>query len=76
MFILFITVKKQAKVKKWISKEANGFIFVWYHAENEEPWELPEHNYAKNLKLHYTFEFIIHTHIQEFFENLNDQGKN
>lgn len=31
------------KVKRWPVCEANGFIFVWYHAEGEEPcWTITD----------------------------------
>lgn len=34
-------VPKSSKLKKWKSCEVNGAIFVWHHAEDDEPWELP-----------------------------------
>ncbi|GFX74105.1 cholesterol 7-desaturase [Trichonephila clavipes] len=31
-----------ARAKKWSSCEVNAFIFVWHHAEGEEPtWDMP-----------------------------------
>ncbi|GIY06362.1 3-ketosteroid-9-alpha-monooxygenase, oxygenase component [Caerostris extrusa] len=27
-----------ARTKKWLSCEVNAFIFVWFHAENEDPY--------------------------------------
>lgn len=70
-------VQKLAKIKKWTSREVNGLIFVWYHAENEEPWEIPVIPSLKNdeLWLHGTNEFIIHSHIQEIPENGADFGE-
>lgn len=66
------TVPKIAKVKKWTSLEANGFIFVWHHVdEAAKPWELsivPEIEdgrwsyYGKN-------EFLVNVHIQDIPEN-------
>ncbi len=35
------SVPKSSKLKKWKSCEVNGSIFVWHHAEDDEPWELP-----------------------------------
>ncbi|XP_058444563.1 cholesterol 7-desaturase nvd [Malaya genurostris] len=65
-------VPKVAKVKKWKSIEANGFIFVWHHIDEQiEPWELtivPEIEngqwvyYGKN-------EFLVNAHIQDIPEN-------
>jgi hypothetical protein len=63
-----------AKLKKWISKEIDDLIFVWYHAENEAPWELPDLHLNK-LCFHYSAEYVSHTHIQDWFENANDKGK-
>ncbi|CRK97164.1 CLUMA_CG010561, isoform A [Clunio marinus] len=34
-------IEKSARIKKWKSREVNGLIFVWHHAEGEEPWEIP-----------------------------------
>lgn len=62
-----------AKLRKWISKEANGYIFIWYHADNEEPWELPVLDFS-NQKIRYSYEVKIYGHIQEFSENGADQG--
>ena len=29
-------------MRSWPVTEVNGFIFIWYHAENEEPqWQVP-----------------------------------
>lgn len=61
-------------MKKWISKEANGYIFVWYHAENEQPWDLKAFDVDK-LNLHFTFECILHSHVQDIYENTIDQGE-
>lgn len=65
-------VPKVAKVKKWTSMEANGFIFVWHHVdEGVEPWPMmvvPEVEdgrwvyYGKN-------EFLVNAHIQDIPEN-------
>ena len=31
-----------AKVKTWLNSEVNGVIFMWYHAEDEEPTWWPQ----------------------------------
>lgn len=66
------TIPKSAKLKKWKSLEANGFIFVWHHVdETVEPWEMkivPEIEdgrwvyYGRN-------EFLVNAHIQDIPEN-------
>jgi cholesterol 7-desaturase len=60
----------------WKSCEVNGLIFVWYHAENEEPWEIPEIGEISTGKLKFLgrVEFIINSHIQEVMENFSDNG--
>ena len=38
-----VLVPDMAKVKSYNVVEMNGFIYIWYHAENAEPyWTLPE----------------------------------
>jgi hypothetical protein len=70
-------VQKSAKLKKWTSKEVNGLIFIWHHAENENPWELKFFKqiesrewvfYGKN-------EYVINCHIQDIPENGADVGR-
>lgn len=70
-------VEKSAKIKKWTSQEANGLIFVWYHAENEDPWELPIVNEIDkgDWIFHGKNEFIVNSHIQDIPENGADVGK-
>lgn len=68
-----ILVEKIAKIRKWKSCEINGLIFVWYHAENEEPWTIPILN-TKGMWLHGSNEFIVHSHIQDIPENGADIG--
>jgi cholesterol 7-desaturase len=46
---------------------------VWYHAENEEPWDLPEMDLS-GMILHGTNEFIINSHVQDIPENGADNG--
>ncbi|KAG5682992.1 hypothetical protein PVAND_012304 [Polypedilum vanderplanki] len=70
------SVQKMAKMRKWISKEINKLIFVWYHAENEEPWDIPIVQEVENDKfwLHGTNDFIIYSHIQDIPENGADRA--
>jgi len=56
-----------ARVKKWPSCEENNIIFVWYHAEREEPtWHLASAPQIQNGQLRYRGrnEFIVNAHIQ------------
>jgi 3-Ketosteroid 9alpha-hydroxylase C-terminal domain len=57
--------------------EKFGLIFIWYHVENEEPWELPTLDEIENKKfvLHGSNEFLVHSHIQDIPENGADIGK-
>ncbi|XP_034475486.1 cholesterol 7-desaturase [Drosophila innubila] len=60
------------KVKKWISTETNGLIFVWYNVEElEQPWTLPisEEVKANKMVYHGRNEFYVNCHIQEIPEN-------
>ncbi|KAH8379166.1 hypothetical protein KR009_003336, partial [Drosophila setifemur] len=66
------SVPKGSMLKKWISQETNGFIFVWYHAEPKEiPWDLSIHLTAlqKDFVYHGQNEFYVNCHIQEIPEN-------
>jgi cholesterol 7-dehydrogenase len=69
----YFLVKNLAKVKKWPSKELNGFIYVWYHVENEAPWELPDFG-IDQLHFQSSVESIVHTHIQDLMENIIDKS--
>lgn len=60
------------KVKKWECVEVNSFVFVWYHAEGEEPsWYPKDVDAIKNHKwpFHGRSEFLVGCHIQEIPEN-------
>ncbi|KAG8301246.1 cholesterol 7-desaturase nvd-like [Homalodisca vitripennis] len=64
-----------AKVKKWTSREVNDYIFVWYHAEGEEPfWQVEPVTEIENKKWWYRgrSEFLINSHIEEIPENGGD----
>ncbi|XP_066598885.1 cholesterol 7-desaturase nvd-like [Prorops nasuta] len=61
-----------AKTKKWQSCEVNGFVFVWYHIENEEADWQPKQNSKISSgiwRYHGRNEFFIQCHIQEIPEN-------
>lgn len=71
-------MEKLAKLRKWTSCEAYELIFVWYHAENEEPWELPRYTDVGkgNICFQGSNEFLVNVHIQDIPENGADFGKN
>lgn len=58
-------------MRKWISTEINDFIFIWHHAENEEPWKLSviDEIQSKELVFLGRNEFTVNCHIQEIPEN-------
>jgi cholesterol 7-dehydrogenase len=56
-----------ARVRKWPSCEENNIIFVWYHAEGEEPsWHVISIPQIQNGQWWYRGrnEFIVNSHIQ------------
>ena len=56
-----------AKVKKWISREVNHFIFVWYHAEGLEPaWKIESREEIEKgaWRLHGRTDMMVSCHIQ------------
>ncbi|CAH1393276.1 unnamed protein product [Nezara viridula] len=68
-------IPKTAKVRSWNTVETNGFIFVWYHAEGEEPnWFPEEIKEINHNKLTYfgRNQFQIKCHIQDVPENGSD----
>lgn len=69
----YFQVEKVAKIHKWTCKEANGLIFVWYHAENEDPWEIPIIE-TDGMWLQGSNEFMVQCHIQDIPENGADIG--
>lgn len=62
---------KSAKLRKWTACEVNDVIFIWYHADEAEPWKLPSVPEIDGGKwLYYgKNEFLINCHIQEIPEN-------
>lgn len=72
--VYFFAVPGFARAKKWSSCEVNSFIFVWYHAQKEQPsWSLtPLPHLAPNQwRYRGRNEFYISAHIQvlDFFFN-------
>ncbi|XP_067119012.1 cholesterol 7-desaturase nvd-like [Centruroides vittatus] len=68
-------IPKVAKIKTWESIEQNGFIYVWYHAENEPPlWKPPVVPEIENRLMQYIgrSEHVANCHIQEIAENVAD----
>lgn len=65
------SVPKNAGVKKWPSCEVNEAIFVFYHAEDVEPWRLPAIREIETGYLVYQGrnEFLVNCHCQEIPEN-------
>lgn len=65
------------KVKKWDVIEANGFICIWFHADNEEPsWYPPliPEIVSGDWKYGGRTENIVNCHLQEIPENGADVG--
>ncbi|KAH7981076.1 hypothetical protein HPB49_021347 [Dermacentor silvarum] len=63
--------------KAWTCEELLGMVFIWYHADGEEPsWEIPADALEETLEpeASWCFEHRIHTHIQDIAENGSDMG--
>jgi len=61
-----------ANMRSWPVTEVNGFIFIWYHAENEEPqWQVPAIDEIESNKWIFRGRTVhsINCHIQEIPEN-------
>ncbi|CAG0899027.1 unnamed protein product [Darwinula stevensoni] len=61
-----------AKVKTHLVKEAIGYIWIWFHAEGEEPtYEIPRLSeiHEQNWKYSGRTEHYVNVHIQEIPEN-------
>lgn len=59
----------------WESYEANGFIFVWYHAENIKPsWYPPNDEVISQWIYRGRSEHYVNSHIQDIPENGADVG--
>ncbi|CAO1389374.1 unnamed protein product [Diamesa serratosioi] len=69
-------IEKVAKIKKWQSCEINKIIFVWYHTEDEKPWNIPVISQIdeKVWQFHGRNEFMINSHIQDIPENGADNA--
>lgn len=64
-------IPKSARVKTWKSCELGGSIFVWHHAENAEPWNIPVVREVEDGSwvYHGRNEYFVKCHIQEIPEN-------
>lgn len=64
-------VPKLPKTDTYVSKEVNGWIFVWHHAEGDTPWEIPVISEVESGE--WTFqgrnEYYVGCHLQEIPEN-------
>lgn len=68
-------VPQIAHTKSWICDEVSGFIFVWYHAEGDEPnWKVPRIPEVTGNQWFYRgrSEYRVNAHIQEIPENGSD----
>ena len=65
------TIPKSSSLKKWTVCEVNDGIFVWYHADNEEPWKMPVVDEIASGEWIYQGrnEFLVNCHCQEIPEN-------
>ncbi|KAJ1519206.1 hypothetical protein ONE63_011188 [Megalurothrips usitatus] len=64
-----------ARVRRWESREINGLVFVWYHAEGEPPaWEPQPMPPLEDGSLTFggRYEFLVACHIQDIPENAAD----
>lgn len=64
-------------LKKWLSTEANGFVFVWFHADDEPPsWQVKPLEQLEQKQWVYMgrTEDQVHCHLQEIPENGADFG--
>ncbi|CAN7990896.1 unnamed protein product, partial [Ixodes pacificus] len=65
-------VPEFVKLKKWEVHEVLGFVFVWHHAEGEEPsWRIEDTPQITNgdWKLFCRFDDRISCHIRDIIEN-------
>ncbi|KDR22323.1 cholesterol 7-desaturase [Zootermopsis nevadensis] len=63
------------RAKTWPSCEKSNIIFVWYHAEGEEPtWHVSSIPEIQNGQFWYRGrnEFVVNSHIQDIPENAGD----
>ncbi|XP_067616247.1 cholesterol 7-desaturase nvd isoform X2 [Eurosta solidaginis] len=72
-----LTDAKSTKVRRWMCRETNDNIFVWYHSESEKiQWELPVITAIENKEIvfHGRNEFFVSCHIQDIPENGADMA--
>ena len=68
------TKTERIKIRKYLSKESNGFIFVWFHAEEKEPHYEPFEvtDFQKRLSHRGTSMNMINAHASDIAENGGD----
>ena len=67
IFLYVFSVPDFAKTRAWRCIELNGEIFMWFHAEGEEPdWFPPEVEAITNgkMKYHGYTEHYVNAHIE------------
>uniref|UniRef100_A0A2S2PDC9 cholesterol 7-desaturase n=1 Tax=Schizaphis graminum TaxID=13262 RepID=A0A2S2PDC9_SCHGA len=65
-------LSRMASVRRWECSEANGFVFVWYHAENEAPSWYPTKEVevtSRGWTYRGRSEHYVNAHIQDIPEN-------
>ncbi len=70
-----VLVPAEASLKHWICWEANTFIYVWYHAENEQPtWYPKRHSLIENKTYpnRCRLEYRVNDHLQVVTANKLD----
>jgi phenylpropionate dioxygenase-like ring-hydroxylating dioxygenase large terminal subunit len=68
-------IPPKAGVEPWITREVNGFVLVWRHAEGKPPeWEIPEIAEAtsENWSTPQRYEWTMQSQAQEIVENAAD----
>lgn len=62
-----LLVPAEAEIKRWYSCEVNTLIFVWHHAENEEPSWYPQpipNVHPRKWWYRGRTEYYVNSHIQ------------
>jgi len=70
-------IPKQARLTTYPSVERNGFVYVWFHADQEEPsWTVPDEfeNAHTDFKYQGRTEYYINCNAQDMSENPADSG--
>jgi phenylpropionate dioxygenase-like ring-hydroxylating dioxygenase large terminal subunit len=69
-------IPPKARVRAWETRERNGMIFVWHHAEGAPPDfeipEIPEYGSPDFTRTWQKYRWTVKTHPQEIMENAID----